>query len=220
MFPAISLSPLQGATINIGSTPFKHQPASFKSLVESAAAHSTFSLQVFDVTSLTWVPVQKRHQLLDENDEHRLAGRWIMNEGVGNVILNSVSFKSGGELQNHLAGPAGIISNASWVFDVDNPSKTFKDIWGYKVTVVPQFPRSFEEVPFLKDKLIEQVALFEEEDVHLNTELVRFMNTISRKRGLDRRRVFDLKWKDVAPRKNDLFAWPLLNQALFFSALE
>jgi len=225
LLPALSLSQNEGLEINVGGSPFKHKPLDYTSVLEAGMDNGSGDLQIFSNKNQVWETVQDRHNFFEEiNWPHKLVGRWMMNEGMGSTIHNAVRLMKSTELSpehyEKYEFPSGSMIGLSWNNSVLNPSTDFSEVWGYKLTVVPKFPLSLETIPSLHERFLDYANLLQTQDNHFDEDLVRYINTVSRRKGLEKKRVLDMKWHEIAPSQSELVAWPLLSQALSSCATE
>jgi hypothetical protein len=138
--------------------------------------------------------------------------------------------------------PDARLFGARWESDVRAPAEEESGaVWGYRITVAPRYPEDLNSVASLREKFMQHVASQQVtcKIVHafvlfdlifnvpllpllqvsirsgsLDAHLVRYVNTACRKRGVNKTSLLGLDWAGVAPKVEELVAWPVIAEAL------
>jgi hypothetical protein len=222
LMPAMSCSEEEGLTFNLGAEGFKHAPPSgYVPLCEAVAAHGTLALQVFSSERQDWEAVRGAHGLRDgpAGEDDRLLARFLLNEGQGTQCTNAVYVRHTPD-GPVLPFPAAAIEGRGFDWRKDVASAVEEEagaVWGYKLSIVPHFPTDLSQGGArLREAFGRYVA--SQHGGHrsgaLDCQLVRYVNHACRRRGITRATLLSTDWPALAPRVEELVAWPMLAQAM------
>ncbi|CAM9783858.1 unnamed protein product [Discosporangium mesarthrocarpum] len=233
LMPAVSCTSEQSMVINIGGEPFRHLPWGYRPLTEVVQSRARFVLQVYNVGEGMWEDIRSSHKILDNQvqDRQDLVGRWRLDAGEGAVMENDVFACAGQAQPGHAEGdsrddgkaivrlpPGRASEGCSWVPGALMPLEGLGDVWGFSMLVVPRFPH--EVGPRVHPLLRQRFEVFkswvwggEGEAWAIDTRLIRYVNSVVRKRALSTDALLSSKWDDLKPVGVDLLAWPTLAQA-------